>query len=288
MVNRQLAGRLLLAVGAVGLLVSLLASVVGVRLLGEVEQALDRSLVLTGESLAALDATIAVTEDTIVLLEGTLRQTEATTRDLSTGMADGEDLLDATADLSEHQIADSVAALEEVLPALIETAAVIDRALTALSGVPFGPEYDPAEPFDDSLRTLHGELAGLSDDVRDQAELIRSTGESLGTVRDGTEAIADDLAALGGRLDTAAGLLNDYAATATEARALVDDSQTGLGLQLQLARVLVVVLAATLALGQVVPLGIGWFLLRPEAAAVFLAGSAGLEDPAPPPGPGTG
>jgi ABC-type transporter Mla subunit MlaD len=270
-ISRTLAGKAFIAVGVVGIVASLLGMLVAVAVTAELDRSMRRSLALTGEALEALDASVDVAEETVILVERSLASTEATTRDLVAAFEDGEALLEATADLSEGQIASSLEAVDDALPTLIEVAEVMDATLRALSALPFGPSYDPNEPFDESLRAVQAELDGLPEDLRVQAALIREAGANLGTVGVGTEAIADDLAGLRDTLDTAASVLGDYARTADEARALVQDSESDLGRQLFTLRLLIVAGGLAVAAGQVVPLSIGWALRNPEAFRAFLA-----------------
>lgn len=270
MVRRTLVGKIMLGVGGVGVVVSIVAGIVGFRFLAELDRALEGTLGLTAQAVDALGSSVELAEDTVVVLERSLQQTESTTRDLVTAFEDAETVLGATADLSEDQVAASLEAVEQAMPALVEVGAVIDRTLSALNAVPFTPDYRPDEPFDDSLRSLQREMEGLPADLRQQADLLRDGKDSLGTVREGTAAIADDLGTLHTTLGSALSVLRDYSATATQAGDLVGDSDARLGRRLAVARVLVVVLGATFLAGQVVPLGIGWFLLHPQAGAAFL------------------
>jgi hypothetical protein len=266
MSNRRRAGRLLLAVGVLGVLASTAGVVVGWRLVTELDTAVGRSLTLTSEALVALESSVEVAEGALVLIDQGLASTEATTRDVSAALEEGETLFEATATLTENEIATSLEAVEGTLPSLIEVAAVIDRTLSALSSLPLGPAYDPQEPFDSSLRQLQTELDGLPEDLREQAGLIRGAGDSLATVRDGTGDIADSLGELQIALSASAELLGEYTATASQARELVTESEASLEGQLWLARVMIVVLGAVLASAQLVPLGAGWLLLHPDRA----------------------
>jgi hypothetical protein len=274
MITRGLAGRIMLGVGVIGLVVSVAGVVVGHRLLNEIELALHRSLVLTADSVEALEASVAVAGETTAALEQGLAQAERTTRSLSSTLGDGEEVLTSAAELTAEQIAGSLENVEASLPALIQAAAVIDRTLTALSALPLGPRYAPDEPFDQSLRSVQGSLRGLPQDLREQASLIRDAGGNLGEVRRGTTAIAADLAAIRRGLADATELLSRYAATATEASVLIDDTRAGLTTQMRMARLLLTVLGLSLATGQIVPLSIGWALLRPPAAVAFLQDGA--------------
>jgi hypothetical protein len=270
MSNPRRAGRALVAVGVFGVLASVVGVVVGWRLVTELDTAVGRSLTLTSEALVALESSVEVAEGALVLIDTGLASTETTTRDVSAALEEGEELFDATATLTEDQIATSLEAVEGTLPSLIEVAGVIDRTLSALSALPLGPAYDPQVPFDESLRGLQSELDGLPEDLRAQADLIRGAGGSLATVRDGTGDIADSLAELQTALSASAELLGEYTATAGQARELVTESEASLEAQLRLARALICTLGLVLASGQLVPLGAGWLLLHPERARKLL------------------
>jgi hypothetical protein len=266
--RRPAVGRALVAIGALGVAVTIVATVVGLRLLGSIDRALTDSVGVAADAIDALGATVELAGETTRRLTVTLGRTATTTRDLSSALADAEGVLRATADVSEDQVAGSVAGVEDALPALVQVAAVVDRTLSALSAVPFGPDYDPDEPLDASLRTVQAELDGLPEALREQAELIRDASRDLRTARVGTAAIADDLDGLVTTLERSTELIERYAATAGDARELVTGDE--LSGQLTAARVLVLVLGVTVALGQLLPLGAGWLLLRPDTARAFL------------------
>lgn len=269
--HRSLVGRLLLGVGLVGAATSLAGAVVGFRLLGELRGALDDTVGVTAEAVEALQSSVELGGDTFVAVERILDETEATTRELSVALRGTEAALAGVARLSEEELADSLTAVSRSLPALIDVAAVIDRTLAGLSAVPFGPDYDPDERFDDSLRAVQEEFEGLPTALRRQAALIRDGRDRLADVRRGTSRVADDLGTLNATLASAAAVLERYDTAASDARDVVSGSSEGLRRHLGVGRVLVVVLGAVLLASQAVPLGLGWFLLRPEAAAAFLA-----------------
>lgn len=264
------AGRVLQVIGVVGVVAGLLGLVVGLRLLHLLDDALADSLGVSAQAVDALGASVEVAGDTLQALDVTLADTARTTRDLGTSLTDAEAVLRATAELSEQEIAGGLAAVQDTLPALIQVASVIDTTLGALSVLPFGPDYDPAEPFPDSLRALQAELDGMPEALQEQAGLIRDGADSLGTVRNGTGDIADGLDDLHATVADAGTLIEDYAATAGDARDLVTGNQAALDRQLSWARVLVVLLALSFVAGQAVPLGIGWLLRRPGALVAFV------------------
>jgi methyl-accepting chemotaxis protein len=262
-IRRRSAGRLLIAIGVLGMLAGLGGIVLGQLLVSSVDDALSRSLVLTGESVDALEEALRVSEETVQLVEGGLLSAEATTHGLTTTIGDGATLLRTTADLTEQRLAGSLAAFEQSLPGLIDVASVIDRTLRTLAGLPFGPSYNPPEPFDVSLRELQASLVGVPEDLERQAVLLRQTGDSLDQVGDGAGEIAEDLREIREGLGEALEVLRGSTVAAESARTLVADTQADLDTRLTLARVLIVLFGIATIAGQLVPLGLGWILLHP-------------------------
>lgn len=272
--DRRLVGRLLVGVGLVGAVASLAGAVVGFRFLGQLSGALDATIVVTADAVTSLRSSVEVGAETVASVERVLDETESTTRDLSLALRDAERALTGVARLSEDDIAGSLAAVEDALPALIEVAGVMDRTLSRLATLPFGPAYAPEEPFDASLRTVQREFADVPDRLREQADLIREARDGLTTVRRGTTRVADDLATLNTALASSGSVLEGYLATVEDADDLVSGSSARLRTHLALGRVLVLVLGAVLLVSQVVPLGLGWALLRPDVASAFLRASS--------------
>lgn len=257
-----LIGRVLVCVGALGVVLSLAGTAVGLRLLTGFDAALRDSIALTADALDVVDRSVEVTEGAVDSLIDALGSTEETTRQLAAGIGDAVVVLDSTAELTEGEIAASLQEVEDAMPALVDVAAVIDRTLSALSTVRLAPDYDPDEPFDDSLRAIQRELDGLPEALRAQAELVRDASGSLAGVRGATLSIADDVRVLEAALVDAGELMEDYSATAAGARAIVDRRAADLDGDLRLARALVVALGLTMAAANVAPLGIGWVLLQ--------------------------
>jgi hypothetical protein len=78
-----------------------------------------------------VDDSVAVTAGAVASLTEGLGQAGDTTRTLGDGIGDAVVVLDATADLTEDEVAASLQEVDDALPALIDVAAVIDRTLSA-------------------------------------------------------------------------------------------------------------------------------------------------------------
>ncbi|MBA2578273.1 MAG: hypothetical protein H0V05_16815 [Euzebyaceae bacterium] len=262
MVSRYAAGRVMIGVGIFGVVAGLVGTIVGVQLVDQLDSALNRSLTLTSDSLETVESSLVLAEETVDLVNDGLTDAERTARDLETTMQEGERLLTSTAELTGTQVADSIEAMERSMPALIQVATAVDASLSALSELPFGPGYNPDQPFDESVRDLQTSISGLPDELREQALLIEGAGANLGEAGRGATAVADDLAAIDAGLAEALVLLGDYTAAATDARQLLATTADDLERQANISKIMIAALGLTIALGQVVPLFVGWELLQ--------------------------
>lgn len=241
-------------VAVLGLAASVLVAVAGWALLAQTQRALADSLQLTGDALAALDASAGVATDTVEVLAASLAGLEATAADLDVAFADGEALLVELAGLLRTDVAGTLRAVEGALPGVIEVAATIDTTLAALALLPFGPDYDPAEPFAASLQDVADALEGVPEELEVQADVLQQTAGSLDDVGDGIGRLVDQLAAFDDALASTADLLATYDDTIADGQAVVEQASAGLAARLWLGRIALLVFAVAFAAAQLVPL----------------------------------
>jgi hypothetical protein len=258
-------GRVMRAIGLVGVVAGVTAIVAGLWLLRDVDALLGRSLVLTAESLGTVDASLIVATDSVVVVSDGLARAERTSRGLESSLHDGADLLDETGRMLRGDVASSLESVQRSMPALIQVGGTIDATLRAVDRLPVGPAYDPEEPFDETLRALRDDLDGLPEDLRSQADTIDEAGANLREVGNQGEAIAGSISDVRSSLSEAGAVLGEYRSTAGEARSLLEDTTTDLDRRLVVLRVLVVVLGLVYCAGQALPLYLGHRLAQPRA-----------------------
>ena len=255
-------GMAMLGVGALGIVAAVLGTLVGLGLVSRIDATFGNTLTLTSATLETVEESLTVAGNTMALVDEGLTEADGTLRSLVATVDEGEESLAAIAELTGTDVADSLTAVEDSMPALIQVAEAVDTSLSTLSSLPFGPPYNPERPFDDSMRSLQASLDGLPEQLREQSELIASASDNLDEVGRGADGVADSVQALDEGLTDARELLEGYSATATEARSLIDETEAELGRQARLARIMVVVMGVAVALSQVVPLYFGWLLFE--------------------------
>ncbi len=175
------------------------------------------------------------------------------------------EVLGAVSELAAEDLPATLAAVESSLPALIDTAAVIDGAMSTLSIV--GVRYDPDVPFDEALLDVQTSMDGLAEQIAEQGAAIRATvpviDESAGQI----SGLGDRIRTMDGHLERAETALAGYDETLDGVGTLVEVATTVRRL-VPVGRVALVVLGLS-------GLGLAW-LLWSAPMAVFdgLSGDA--------------
>jgi methyl-accepting chemotaxis protein len=250
-------GRLIRTVGIAGVVAGLAAIAVGLWLIQDLDALLGRSLTLTSESLTTVDSSLMVAAESVTVVGDGLADAESTSRGLEDSLANGAALLRETARLTRSDIAMSLESFERSMPALIQVSGTVDQTLRAVDNLPVGPEYDPEEPFDETLQALQEDLDGLPEDLRDQADAIDEAGSNLARVGRQSVEISTSLADVRASLTETGRVLDQYQATTGQARDLLDDTRSDLNRRLWVLRALVIVLGIIYCFGQLLPIYLG-------------------------------
>jgi hypothetical protein len=142
-------------------------------------------------------------------------------------------------------------------------ASALDRVIAVVSSFPFGPSL-PNVSVATTVNDLHTAVAAIPANVRtlgDQLTQLKTTSAEVST---GINQLHTDLVALDQKVVEASGLLDRYAVTADRARALAATTRRDLRSQSRDARLLVALFGIVLALSQLGPLWLGWWLAHDE------------------------
>jgi ABC-type transporter Mla subunit MlaD len=257
-----LAGRIMVGIGIVGVVASLIGTIVAQQLVRDFHDALVRSLDLTADVLDTVDESIVVADDAVRIIGVGVHEAERAVRSLGGSMHEGQRALDAVVALTGGNVADALDDIDRALPSIERAADTIEDTLTALGSLPFAPAYDPDQRLGRTIGDLRAGLAGLPEELRGQAEQVERASGQLADATAGAIATADALAELDERLDDVADLIRGYAGRTADASELVDTQRTLLAGTAARARVVIVTFGVLFALGQFVPVYLGLGLMR--------------------------
>lgn len=166
-----------------------------------------------GEAGEPSQGLVAAVDETLNEVRGGLQTLQSITDQVAASTEEAADVLDEVGALSTGRIPDALASLEAALPALIDTASVIDNTMRTLSVL--GVDYRPQVPLDEAFGDVQTQLDGLP-------ETINQQGENLQTLVEEMRGMGTETGLLSGQIDTIERNLADTQVTLSDYSQAVD------------------------------------------------------------------
>jgi methyl-accepting chemotaxis protein len=260
-ISRRTIGKAMIAIGVMGIVVGVTSVIVGQTLVRQVQDSVDDSLVVTSEALDAVNDSITLTGTLVETVRAGVDSVGETVAAVRTSIDQSSTAVEDTTTFLGGSLPDSLDAVSDVLPTIESIASSIDDALRVASRAPFGPDYDPAAPFDDAIAQLSTAIDPLPEQLRTLAGDFTELNTSTADVSTQLGALETDITDLNTQLDQVGGLIDRYKTTAADAQALARQSRRDLDSSATSTRALMIVLGLVFALGQIVPIWLGTVLL---------------------------
>ncbi|MCP5094771.1 MAG: hypothetical protein GY943_04385 [Chloroflexi bacterium] len=271
---RKLSGLVLLLVGLAGVVLAVGGFVVSERVVDAVVAALDSTLGLTGDSLVTVEDTLTLAQTTIDDVNVGLETVEETADSLAQTISETKPLLDQVGQIASNDAPDSIESVQAAIPNVAEVAGVIDDTLITLNsfkidqsilGVEIyydlGIDYEPVQPFDETVDELGASLEDLPDQLRALEPSLQSASDNLDSVSGNIYAISDDLSTINGRIAEVNPLLTDYIDIVGEISGTITDTQETIEGQADTAKLVLKVVMVWLGFMQFALLYLGWDLM---------------------------
>jgi ABC-type transporter Mla subunit MlaD len=284
---RRILGAIILAATLVVLVILIAAAFYIGPAIDSISSGLDNSLALTVDALNTVSDTLSQTQSTLSAVNDSMDTAAMTTTTLSQTVADTIPLLDQISFLVAEQAPSNIEAVQATVPNIAAVAGVVDTALTRLSDfeinqtipIPLNPvdiqfdlgiEYDPVEPFDETMLTLGTSLDGLPEALRALEGQLAVSADNLETLSNNLDAAAGDIGAVNAEVAAFIPLLDQYLALLDQVIGSIEQLNAQIAANLATVKSVATILPIALALTQLAPLVVGWDLLlnKPETAVV--------------------
>jgi hypothetical protein len=229
--------------GYVAAVSSVIALVLGLVMVQVGARDLRATIDVSGEATNAIVDTVDVVEDATSEIRSGIDAAADGVSGVSATALTGAENIEEVAIFLETDLPADLEAIRGTMPAAIQAASAIDRALRALSFV--GVSYSPDQSFDDSLRGVEAALADLPDDLRRQSGSLRELVPAATELAGEADRLSLALVRLGTDLETLEGITETYDATLTEASITIDRTASTLGRNLWLLRLLLIAMSIT-------------------------------------------
>lgn len=274
---QQRAGRVMIGVAAVGVVVALIGSIVGWQLIGQIDATTSDTLEVSVESLDSLADTIELADEVIASTTASLDAVASTLTSVSSSFDSATGVLTEFGTFAETAgptLQDTTTLLRQ----LEDVGATVDEALAAVSNLPIGLDYDP----DAGLGTTLGSLA---DTIEPLSAQFTSTADEIGVFTDDIDGLRTDLETLNATVaqvnedlaDTDV-LIEQYRVNVASARTLAQATRDDVHGDASWMRLLIVLAGINFAIGQIVPLWFGRELLHRARSAATVGELVEVDD----------
>lgn len=271
---RRLAGIILLFVGIGGVILAAFGFTQVDQAVDSVAFVLDDTISLTTESLGTVEESLILAQTTIEDVNAGLDTVESTAVNLADTLQNTQPLLEQVTLIASQDAPDSIEAVQDAIPAVAEVAGVIDDTLIVLNnfridenilGIPIqydlGVDYQPSQPFDETVTELGNSLEGLPTQLRSLEPSLTEAGESLDAVSDNIRTISGDLETINGRIADVDPLIEQYIDIVNDLDVTITETQNTINTQLTNVKLALKVAMVWLGLMQFALLYLGWDLI---------------------------
>lgn len=252
----------MIVVGVSGVVISVTAVIVGEHVIRQIETSVDNSLELTGDALAGVSDSIAVVDSLVTTTRSGMASVRSAIGTIETSLGDASTALADSGEFLGGSLPDSLDSVQSVLHTIESVAGSVDTTLRVLERVPFGPSYNPEQPFDQAITNLSQAIEPLPSQLRALGGDLRRVGGSADAVTGQMADLATDIDTLDGQLGKVAALVDRYTVTVAHAEDLAGTSRQHLADSARWAEALLILFGAVFAFGQIVPLWLGSDLVR--------------------------
>jgi archaellum component FlaC len=210
---------------------------------------------------------------------------EKTATDVAKTVGDTRPLLQTVNTVATQDVPNSIAAVQDAMPNIVEVAGVMDTTLTSLSKfsnnqtipvpipslgfglkpleleIPFsfdlGIDYKPTVPFDAAIEQVGASLDGLPDRLRTLEKDLLVADANMALISDDILNVSDDLATINQRIAEISPLLDEYIRIVNQVKDALGGVRTQVSTQLDMAKLVVLLIMVWIGLGNLAPLYLG-------------------------------
>jgi ABC-type transporter Mla subunit MlaD len=249
--------------------ISALGFLVGLFLIQSLSGNAEASVNVTRSALETIGRTVEAVDDVAADTAASISSASGSVEEASSAIDSAVGTLEGVATFLDEDLPDTLESIRMSMPAAIQTANAVDGTLRALSL--FGVDYDPEEPFGDSLSRVNTALASLPGELRAQSQALQDLVPSGTSLAEQTDDLSASMTDLEQSLKGFTSLAESYETTLAEAEATIEQTDSSIGSSLWMMRGLLAVAALAGVLVGLVLVSLGRDLEAMEARLVAMA-----------------
>jgi hypothetical protein len=268
--KRRIIGLVLILIGIGGIALSIGGVIVGRDIVDQIGDNVLGNLELTSEGLTAVQDTLLLAKEALADVNDGLDTVERTAVNLSIAITDTQPLIGQISLITSEDLPNSIEAIEETMPSLIQVAGAIDGTLVTLNNFridenilglriqyDLGIDYQPDIPFDESVALIGDSLDGLPERLRSLDQSLQTSSDNLAVISEDVLQLSRDLNTINTRLTEVDPLLDEYIRIVQDTNDRARFTRLSLQAQLEMIKFAVTIAMIWFGLNQLVPIYVG-------------------------------
>ena len=223
-------------------LLSVVGLVLGLFLVHSLSSDFRSSVSVSQSAIDAISETIESVDDVAAGTSQSLSSASTSVSSVSSTVGATISAIEGVADFLDQELPETLESVRTAMPAAIQAANAVDATLRALSL--FGVDYDPDEPFGESLSRIETAIAALPDQLRTQSATLRLLIPSAAGLAEEADNLSVSIEGLTESLDGFTSLTGSYRVTLGEARTAIERTSESVGDRIWLIRIVIIVAGA--------------------------------------------
>lgn len=219
-------------------ILSVIGVAIGLIMMQSLSRDVRASTMVSNSALDAIGQTIETIDGVADGTSASLDSTSASVSSASSTLDGAVTAIEGVADFLDEELPATLDSIQMSMPAAIQTANAVDGTLRALSFV--GVDYDPEEPFGESLSRVNTALSSLPDEIRIQSETLRLLIPSAEQLSADTDSLSTSLDDLREALAGFTSLTETYETTISDAETTIVETTDSIDTSIWMIRALIV------------------------------------------------
>ncbi|HEY3290568.1 MAG TPA: hypothetical protein VGK87_10615, partial [Anaerolineae bacterium] len=262
MLIKRILGLVITLTAILGIVGCIIAIVAVSPVLDRVATSVDSNVTTISDTLDTISDTIQFAQDTSSQVIIGLGTAETSVLNTATIISQTRPMLSNAGEIITVDMAGSLDQVQATIPTLAQLAGNVDKTLTFLNnvnilGIRLGIDYNPSVPLAQSITAIGDSFNGVPDKLRSMAADLKDTNRGLDTTTVNLVTIGTNLHDINASFSKFSGQFAQYLHSTTVIKQQLQTTRNELRNDLQLIKVILVVLLVWVLLTQLAPLVVG-------------------------------
>lgn len=274
---KRLLGLIIIVVSLIAVAISVAGTLFAQNVVDGLSVGFGEVSTLAFDSFEAATDSLNLVKSTVEEVNGSLVTVEKSAVDVAKTLDDTQPLIVQVTDIVSESVPESLEALEQASPNLIQIAGSVDNTLRLLDDFQIKQtipiinydidfdlgvvDYNPVQPFDESVAAITSSFDGVPEQMRSLATDLELANDNISVISGDIVAISADIQDINTQVAQVPDQIDEFIVILSELESDINTVEANFTSQLENIKLGITVFMVWIGLLQLAPLVVGWNLL---------------------------